>query len=221
MNPTQTFPSRRTTAGCLVAAGLLILIGFAVTPWESEQTARAYHDALAAHPGQAQAAAVILHFGYMLLVPAAFGIMALLAARGGWLFKIGAVLSIAGMSTMPGLLVTDAYDLTLAQELPRGQSASVTEAVGELVLTPVIALPAFVGVVLGSILLFVALWRAGEVGGHVPLLVAAGWLVPLAGFDLVLTLVGGVLLLAGFALGAARIARPESSLSSAAVPAAA
>ena len=45
------------------------------TPWEDEATTASYHDALAAHAGQAELAATLLHFGYLLLLPAALGIM--------------------------------------------------------------------------------------------------------------------------------------------------
>ncbi|HEX2778313.1 MAG TPA: hypothetical protein VHM30_02370, partial [Gemmatimonadaceae bacterium] len=54
----------------------------------------------------------------------------------------------------------------------------------------------------------------GVVGRRaVPLLVAAGWVVPLVGFGLVPMLAGGALLLAGFALAAVRIARPADQVS--------
>ncbi|HTU14945.1 MAG TPA: hypothetical protein VMF31_07090 [Solirubrobacterales bacterium] len=207
-NP-NPFPSRRLTAICLIAAGVLMVVGFAVTPWESEQTSRAYHDTLAANADQSQVAAVFLHFGYLLLVPAAFGIMSLLAPRGGWLLKIGGVISVFGMATLPGLLVTDSYDLAMAQELPRDVSVRVTDAAGELPLSMIMTLPAVLGVVLGMILLFVALWRAGEVAVWSPVLVAAGWIVSFASFGLVTIVIGGSVMLAGFVLAAIRLLAPE------------
>jgi hypothetical protein len=210
MNTTKTFPTRRTTAACLVGAGVFVLAGFAATPWESEQTARAYHDSLAAHPDQAQVAAILLHIGYLLLAPATFGMLVLAAARRGFLFKAGAVLSTIGMTTLPGLLVTDAYDLALAQELPREQSAAISDKVQEFPLAAVLAVPAVFGVMLGMILVSAALWKAGQVPGAVPALVAAGWIIPLAGFNVVLFVGGGVVLLAGLTLAAVRIMRPAA-----------
>jgi hypothetical protein len=38
MEKTKSFPSRKTTAACLIGAGVFVLAGFAVTPWETEQT---------------------------------------------------------------------------------------------------------------------------------------------------------------------------------------
>jgi len=207
MTATIPFPSRRVTAACLVAAGLLMTAGFAATPWEAEQTTRAYHDALLGHPDQAQVAAVLLHFGYLLLMPGAFGVMALVAPRGGWLLRIGGVLAVLGMATLPGLLITDAYDLALARELPPDVAARVSDAVGDLALSTILGFPTIVGVVLGMILLFLALWRAGEVPFAVPALVIAGWVVSFAGFGLVPTVAGGALMTLGFVLTAVRITR--------------
>jgi len=57
------------------------------------------------------------------------------------------------------------------------------------------------------ILLFLALWRAGEVPFAVPALVIAGWVVSFAGFGLVPTVAGGALMTLAFVLTAVRITR--------------
>ena len=72
--------SRLVAVFGLIAAPLLVLAGMAATPWEDENTTSAYHDALAAHPDQALVAAMLLHFGFLLLLPASLGMMHL--ARG-------------------------------------------------------------------------------------------------------------------------------------------
>ena len=38
------------------------------------------------------------------------------------------LLAVGGLATLPGLLVTDFYDLALAQALPRAQSAEIADA---------------------------------------------------------------------------------------------
>ncbi len=209
MTAANPFPSRRTTAICLVAAAAISVAGFAVTPWESEQTSRAYHDALAAHPGQAEVSAVLLHFGYMMFAPAAVGILALMAPRGGWLFRIGAVLAVLGMTTLPGLLVTDAYDLALAQELPRDTSVMVTDTVGELPLSTILGLSAVAGTVLGLWVLAFGLWRAGEAPVAFPILMVAGWVVSFATFEPALIVGGGVLILASCVVAANSLLRAQ------------
>jgi hypothetical protein len=134
-----------------------------------------------------------------------------LAPRGGWLLKIGGVLSVIGMTTLQGLLITDAYDLAMAQELPRDVSVRVTDAVGELPLAMIMGLPAVIGTVFGIILLMVALWRAGEVGIAAPVLVAAGWIVSFASFGLVTIVIGGTVMTIGFVLAAIRLVAPETA----------
>jgi hypothetical protein len=205
MKALRPFPSRRTTAICLVAAAAISAIGFAVTPWEGERTVRSYHEALAAHPGQAQVSAVLLHFGYMLFAPAAVGILALMAPRGGWLFRIGAVLAVLGMTTLPGLLVTDAYDLALAQELPRDAGVAAAEAVEDIPLSMILGLPAVAGTILGLWVLAFGLWRIGEAPVAFPILMVAGWVISFATFEPVVIIVGGVVMTAGCLIAARRL----------------
>ena len=98
------------------------------TPWEDEATTASYHDALAAHAAQAEVSATLLHFGFVLLLPAALGLMHLARRATPKLAHIGGLLAVGGLATLPGLLVTDFYDLALAQALPRAQSAEIADA---------------------------------------------------------------------------------------------
>ena len=111
--------SRIVAAVALILAPIITLAGMLATPWEDEATTASYHDALAAHPGQAGIAALLLHFGYLLLLPAALGIMHLARRSTPKVAHIGGILAVIGLATLPGLLVTDYYDLALAQNLPR------------------------------------------------------------------------------------------------------
>lgn len=213
-----TFPSRRLTAACLAGAALLMCAGFAVTPWEAERTTAAYHDALAANPGQAQVAALLLHAGFLLVVPAAFGMVAAAGGRGGWWTRAGAVLTVAGLITLPGLLVTDAYDLALAQQLDRTASVRVSDVAAGTPLAIVLSAPAGVGLMAGTIALVTGLWRARQTPGVAPLLVLAGWAVSFAGFGLVPALAGGLLFAAGSAIVAASLTRGFTPARSAPAP---
>ena len=197
-----TFPSRRLTAAALVGGALVMGVGFAVTPWETERTTVAYHDALAAQPTRAQVAAILLYASYLLLAMAAFGLVAAAGGRGGWWTRIGAVVAVVGMVTLPGLLITDAYDLALAQEVGRGTSVRVSDAAHATALGGIMGAAGGAGLILGSIALVVGLWRAGEVAGGAPVLVVAGWAVPLIAFDVELMLLGAAL----FAMGCAVVA---------------
>ena len=73
-------------------------------------------------------AALLLHFGYLLLLPAALGIMHLARRSTPKVAHIGGILAVIGLATLPGLLVTDYYDLALAQALPRAQSVAIADA---------------------------------------------------------------------------------------------
>ena len=64
----------------------------------------------------------------MLLLPAALGLMHLARRATPKLAHIGGLLAVVGLATLPGLLVTDFYDLALAQALPRAQSAEIADA---------------------------------------------------------------------------------------------
>jgi hypothetical protein len=205
---TSSFLAPRTTAGYLLAGALFTCAGLIATPWESEQTTRAYLDAMAGNPTRGQVSAILLHLGYMLLAAGAFGILARLGRDGGWPMRIGGVLTILGATTMPGLLIVDSYDMVIAQELPRDVGVRVSEAVGELTMTAVIHLPAMLGFLLGGILLVFALWRAGIVPVVAPILVLLGWVVPLVGFTPALFAVGGTLLVAGYLVVAVRLFAP-------------
>jgi hypothetical protein len=214
-----TFPSRRLTAALLLAGATLMVIGFAVTPWEPERTLAAYHDTLAAHADRSQVAAIILYVGYLLLVPAAFGLVACAGGRGGWATRIGAVVSVVGLVALPGLIITDAFDLALAQQLDRETSVRISEAASSSALAIVMTAPVGIGLMLGTTLLVAGLWRARVVPVAAPALVLLGWVVPVAGFSVELTVGGALLFLAGCAIVSARLVRPASVLPE--VPAAA
>ncbi len=107
---------------------------------------------------------------------------------------------------MPGLLVTDFYDLALAQELPARTAAAVSDKATDQPLLALLQLPAVAGCILGTTLLFFALWRARVVALWVPLLVLAGWIVTFVlPLSLVSFAVGGGLSMVGGIVAGARI----------------
>lgn len=190
--------SRLIAVFSLFAAPLLVLAGMAATPWEDENTTAAYHDALAADPEQAEIAAMLLHFGFLLLLPACLGLMHLARGAAPKLAHIGGLLAIFGLATLPGLLVTDFYDLALAEALPREQSVPISDAAQGSWAAAVLGISGAFPVVIGMLVLAVAAWRAGAVPGAATLLVAAGWLVPFASAGgLLLGAIGGVLMSLG------------------------
>src|SRR5262249_28595729 len=152
------------------------------TPWEDEATTASYHDALAAHPGQAEVAATLLHFGYVLLLGAALGIMHLARRASPKLAHIGGALAVFGLATLPGLLVTDFYDLSLAQHLDRAQSVAISDATQEGWAGAVMGLSAIAPMFFGLVILMIAAWRAR---------VAPAWMAPVLTLGLLLPFVSG------------------------------
>ena len=88
---------RRTALGlCLIAGPLLALVGELVTPWETADTTAAYLTALAENPARAQASAVLLYFGYLLMAVGVFGMMHLLRRRAVVLGHVAGALAVWG-----------------------------------------------------------------------------------------------------------------------------
>lgn len=164
---------RRTASGlCLIVGPLAAWIGGLVPRWEAEETTAAYLQALAESPGRAQVSAVLLYFGFLLTAVGIFGMIHLLRRRALVLGHIGAVLAVWGWVTLPGLLVTDFYDMSLAEYGNRQDAIAISERAGSYVGGAVIGIPVLLGMV-GLVLLGVALWRAKLVPVWVPVLLLA------------------------------------------------
>lgn len=198
---------RKAAIAVLIAGPLVTLAGMLTTPWEKDTTTVSYHDALAAHPGQSIVAAILLHFGYLLLLPAALALYVLARQAAPKLATAGGILALIGLSTLPGLLVTDFYDLAMAQALPHEQSAAIADSLSAAGMVA-IAVPSIAGTVFGLTLLGAAAWRAGYARGWAPAAILVGWLFPLAsGTGLVPAAAGATLLALGSV--ALRLAQPR------------
>lgn len=171
----RTLRLRRRAAGAsIIAAGALGLLGFLTAPWEQRSDTASYLRSLTGHPTQAMVSMAILHYGYLFFVPTAF-VLGRLARHGApRLAAAGLVLSVLG-SGLSGFLVTDAYDLSIAQHLPTGQAVSVSDGVSGPAMIA-IALPTIFGMMIGLVLLLVALWRTRRISVIPAALMAAGWI---------------------------------------------
>lgn len=164
---------RRTASGlCLIAGPLVAWIGGMVPRWETEETTAAYLQALAESPARAQVSAVLLYFGFLLTAVGIFGMIHLLRRRTLVLGHVGAVLAVWGWVTLPGLLVTDFYDMSLAEYGNRQDAIAISERAGSYVGGAILGIPVLLGM-LGLVLLGVALWRAKLAPVWVPILLLA------------------------------------------------
>jgi hypothetical protein len=181
----QSDPSarfRRRAAGiAAVLSGALVFVSMLMIPFNSVGSEE-YLQSNADHPAQIRWAAVVLHYGFLLLIPAILG-MAQLSRRGATrLSNTGLVLGILG-SGLSGLVAIDYYDLALAQNLPMDQAVKVYEAAGNSAgaAPALIAVPSILGILLGCVLSTVALRRAGFVSWGPVGVMAVGWVVFVVG----------------------------------------
>ena len=115
------------------------------------------------------------------------------------LAHIGGALAVFGLATLPGLLVTDFYDLALAQALPRSQSVAIADATQESWAAAVMGISAIAPMFFGLVILSVAAWRAGVAKGWMPFALVVGLLLPfVSGTGLVPAAAGATLLLIVF-----------------------
>jgi hypothetical protein len=172
---------RRTVAGlCLIAGPLVVLIGGLVANWEENDTTAAYLQALAESPTRAQISAVLLSFGFVLVAVGVFGIIHLLRHRAVVLGHVAGVLAVWGWVTLPGLLITDFYDLSLAQWSDRQAAIAISDRAENYVGSAVMGVPVLLGMI-GLLLLGVALSRARFAPVWVPAILVLGWIISFLG----------------------------------------
>ena len=174
LKPNDANNFRRTALGlCLIAGPLLALVGGLVTPWETADTTAAYLTALSENPARAQASAVLLYFGYLLMAVGVFGMMHLLRHRAVVLGHAAGALAIWGWVSLPGMLSVDFYDLSLAAYADRGAAVGISDRAGGYAGSAIMGVPVLLGI-LGLVLLVGALWRARFVPAWVPAVLFVG-----------------------------------------------
>jgi hypothetical protein len=169
---------RRAVAAAGVVGGLLTAAGFATTVWEVAEGTRAYHDSLVVDPLRSQIAALLLHFGYFGIVPVLLALGIMTRRRSTVLGNIGLALSMGGALALPGLLVTDFYDIAIRQSLPAEQAAAVSDAAAALPLAAFVGGPLIMALFAGMVVLSIAAWRAGFFHWMFGALVAVSFVIP-------------------------------------------
>ena len=152
---------RRAMGAAAVVGGLLTAAGFAATVWETAPGKQAYLESLVVDPLRSQVAAVLLHYGYMGIVPMLLALAAMTRSRWRIGGNIGLALSLPGAFAVTGMLVTDFYDLAIRQSLPAEQAVAVSDAAQELPLAALVGGPLIMLTFVGMTVLGVSAWRAG------------------------------------------------------------
>jgi hypothetical protein len=157
----------------LLGAGTLTCISLLMIPYENETHAQ-YLQTGVDHRTNILWAAVVLHFGYLLLVPAAFTLVRM-ARRGAPRTSLIAML-LAGLgSGLSGIIVVDFYDVALANSLPADQALDIWNLAGSYGQGAIIAATSVFGLAIGLNLAVFAAWRARAIPVYPLVLNVLGW----------------------------------------------
>jgi hypothetical protein len=191
-----------------VLAGLLIVAGFFLDP-AIEKSGRELAEEYAAHPGREQVSALAFHFAFALIAIPAVALIVAVRGRGAWLANLAAFVGVLGLTTLPGFLITDFYDIAIYGELGGDAWDSVDDRIQELPAATVMFLTGFLGFVLTLPTALLAAWRGGLVPWWPAPLLLAGSICAQAvpdGYGLVIW--AGTLVVLGYVLWRYRI-EPE------------
>jgi hypothetical protein len=156
-----------------VLAAILIVAGFFLDPAIDEsgrEMAREY----AENPGREQVSALAFHFAFALLAIPAVALIVAVRGRGAWLANVAAFLAVLGMTTLPGFLLGDFYDIAIYGELGGEAWERVDDRMQELPGATAMFVTGYFGFVLTLPVALLAAWRAGLLHWWPALLVFAG-----------------------------------------------
>lgn len=194
---------RRASALAAFGAAGLGLAGFLSCNWENTPGTAAYLESLVAKPTQSMISMTLLHYGYLCFVPVAVVLSRLARRRAPVLAAIGLVLSVLG-SGLSGFLVTDAYDLSIGQNLPIDSAVKVSEGVSAVAGVGM-GLPTVLGSIIGLVLLLLAMWRARWLSLVPAIVMLAGWVLSFGAHTLLRSGSGYALVALAFVAVGARI----------------
>lgn len=151
---------RLAAVWALVLSGTLIVFATFMDPAidaDGVELARAY----AENPERIQFSAHGLRLAFALPIVPVFVLISMIRSRGAWLANVAGICAVLGMTTLPGLLVVDFYDLAIYGELGPQAWQAVTDRLEQLPGMIVLFLSAFIPFVLALPIVLVASWRAG------------------------------------------------------------
>jgi hypothetical protein len=159
--PSKALSFRR---GFLVAspvlAGLFLTVGAVADPAagvSGDAMLEVYFD----NPGRLQFKSLGYHWAYALWIVPAMLIVPLVRGRGAWLATITGFIGFLGLSTMPGLLLSDWFDSAIGAAHGLEGHRAVYEHLEPMWGVPVFLAPGIVGLILALPLAMLTLWRAG------------------------------------------------------------
>jgi hypothetical protein len=159
----------------LIASGTLVFASLAMIPFEN-QTDEAYLQTGVDHTSNILWAMVVLHYGFLLLLPAALTLVHLARRRARKTSLVAMVLAGLGAG-LSGVVSVDAYDVALANSLPADEALRIWTEAGSYVQGTIIALPSILGLAVGTNLAMFAAWKARAIPLIPVVLSLVGWVV--------------------------------------------
>ncbi|MDQ3732826.1 MAG: hypothetical protein M3400_02300 [Actinomycetota bacterium] len=159
--PSKALSFRR---GFLVAApvlaGVLATVGAVADPAagiSGDAMIRIYADNM----DRLQYKSLAYHWSYAFWILPAMLIVPMVRGRGAWLATITGFIGFLGVSTMPGLLMSDFFDSAIGAAHGIEGHREVLDALEGLWGVPAFILPGILGLLLALPLAMITLWRAG------------------------------------------------------------
>ena len=112
----------------------------------------------------------LIHYGFALIAPVVYALVALVKGRGAWLANVAGVLAVVGLSTLPGLVLLDFTAVATALSIDVDAAVAVEDQMGQLGWFLAIVIPAFLSAMIALPLALAAAWRAALVPGWLSLL---------------------------------------------------
>jgi hypothetical protein len=157
-------------------SGVIVLISIIVEPVHDAAGARESLQAYAANPRAQGLHTNLIHYGFALSAPVAYAMVGLVRRRGAWIANLAGLLAVLGLSTLPGLVFLDYYDVAVVQTAGLEAAVNLEDAVEKLPGFAALSAPVFIPAFLAVPVATLALWRARLVAWWLPLVTAAATL---------------------------------------------
>jgi hypothetical protein len=184
-----------------LVAAVLIVAGVFLDP-DIDASGRELAEDYAENEGVTQLSALAFHFALIMWAPLVFALVGLVRGRGAWLANIAAILAVLGVTTLPGFILVDNYDIAIVQELGGDGWQRVTDNIEGQPGATVLFLTGSLGFITSLPVALFAAWRAGLMPLWTPVAVAVGAVAAQAiqPFGLGLLLLAAVMVALAYAL---------------------
>jgi hypothetical protein len=159
-------------------SGVIVLISIVVEPAPDAEGGREILQAYAANDQAQGLHTNLIHYGFALFAPVAYAMVGLVRRRGAWIANLAGLLAVLGLSTLPGLVFLDYYDVAVVHVAGLEAAVNAGDAVEKLPGFAALSVPAFISSILAVPVATLALWRARLVAWWIPLVAAAAPLAP-------------------------------------------